>query len=290
MTTYAFIELPPTLSDWVTPPGTLFPVRTELADELQRPDDPQPARLCFELERYLNEFPSKRPQYAQAGGQLAFRTAVDLFIHGLKEESLQFYELSLALRPDDLITRLNFAVALHALLYRDAALTEYEQIMARTTPREHLRVWILAAQIHRFRQRPREIVALLAPVAAAWYPPDDEFWELLGDARGMIAPPAVRGLTPVKAPPLASVTKPTTKPPPPPPQSPPPRPQKASPAVACPGCGAALKATSKFCPGCGKPVIAARVGEQPTPEACPHCGAARNPTAKFCGGCGKPSA
>ena len=105
MSLYAFIELPSSLASWVTVPDALFPVRTELAAELQQSDAPDAALFLLELERYLDENPDKLARYAEGGGQLAFRTGFELFSNGLKEESLHFYAFSLRLRPSDVLSR-----------------------------------------------------------------------------------------------------------------------------------------------------------------------------------------
>ncbi len=182
MSMYAFIELPSPLDTWVATPDVLFPMRSQLAAELQSSDAPDPEQILLELERYVDENPDKLSRFSEAGGQLAFRTAVELSINGLKEEALQFYELSLRLRPGDVITRLNYAIALHELAYRAEALEQYKLLMARTSPNEHLRVWILAAQIHFYHGEYDEVARLLDPLAETCFPDDAQFWELLGEA------------------------------------------------------------------------------------------------------------
>jgi tetratricopeptide (TPR) repeat protein len=191
---YAFIELPPPLDSWVTAPDVLFPMRSLVAAELLSSAVPDPEQILYELERYLDEHPDKEPRFVEAGGQLALRAAVELFTNGLKEESLQFYELSLRLRPGDVITRLNYAIALHALGYRAEALEQYRLLMAQTSPREHLRVWILAAQIHFLHGEYAEVLCLLEPLAEKYFPEDEEFWELLGDANAQAVLAAESGL------------------------------------------------------------------------------------------------
>ncbi|QNN22337.1 zinc ribbon domain-containing protein [Planctomycetales bacterium ZRK34] len=49
-------------------------------------------------------------------------------------------------------------------------------------------------------------------------------------------------------------------------------------AIACPSCGHANEAGSKFCDQCGKPLS----------RACPSCGSANDADARFCDACGKP--
>lgn len=182
MSLFAFIELPPPLASWVTVPDVLFPLRTEVAADFQQSDSPDAALLLLELERYLEENPDKLARYAEAGGQLAFRTAFDLFSNDLKEESLPFYALSLRLRPGDVATRINYAVALHALEYRSEALALYKSLMSMTSPEQHLRVWILAAQIYFLRGEYADVVQLLQPLAESLFPHEPEFWDLLGEA------------------------------------------------------------------------------------------------------------
>ncbi len=182
MSLYAFIELPSPLDTWVATPDVLFPMRSQFAAELQSSDAPDPEQILLELERYVDENPDKLSRFSEAGGQLAFRTAVELSINGLKEEALQFYELSLRLRPGDVITRLNYAIALHELAYRAEALKQYNLLMEQTSPSEHLRVWILAAQIHFYHGEYAEVVHLLEPLAEKYFPDDAQFWELLGEA------------------------------------------------------------------------------------------------------------
>ena len=185
MSLYAFIELPSSLASWVTVPDALFPVRTELAAELQQSDAPDAALFLLELERYLDENPDKLARYAEGGGQLAFRTGFELFSNGLKEESLHFYAFSLRLRPSDVLSRINYAIALHALAYRSEALAQYEQLMGMVSPEKHLRVWILAAQIYFLRGEYAEVLRLLQPLAESQFPQEVEFWELLGEARSL---------------------------------------------------------------------------------------------------------
>ena len=57
MSIYAFIELPPPMDSWIDAPETLFPVRASEAEALQQQETPQPERILFELERYLEENP-----------------------------------------------------------------------------------------------------------------------------------------------------------------------------------------------------------------------------------------
>jgi hypothetical protein len=305
MTTFAFIELPAPLDTWVTVPGAILPVRAELADDLQRADAPDPEQLLFDLERYLDEHPDKTARFAEAGAQLAFRTAVELFTNRLPEEALQFYELSLRLRPNDVLTRYNYAVALHALCYRDAALAEYKRLMKSTTPQEHLRIWVLASQIHLHRHNYEEVVRLLKPLAETLYPTDDEFWEALGTARAAIGdvpampeddatpaspprspitvakepkapatPPRPVAARPVSAPPAR---KPITASPPPLPSTPPPLP-KAPPPL--PSSQQSTPPTPPPLPPVTPRVVAAAM--------CGACGAALKATSKFCPGCGAP--
>ncbi|HWR59189.1 MAG TPA: hypothetical protein VN328_09905, partial [Thermodesulfovibrionales bacterium] len=170
MSTYVFIELPYPLNEWIDEPKTVFPVPVEDAGQLQSTEEPQPELILFALERYLEDQPDKRTRYTKSGGQLAFRTAVELFTNGLKEESIAFYELSLRLNPDVLLVRINYAVALHALCYRDAALAEYYEIMQRTTPIENLRIWILAGEIYLYHKEFEHIVELLEPLAKDLFP------------------------------------------------------------------------------------------------------------------------
>jgi len=220
MSAYVFMELPPCLKEWVGDPETLFPVRASEAEVLQSNQEPRPENVLFELERYLEEYPGRQARFAQAGGQLAFRTAVELFTNGLKEESLQFYELSLRLRPDDLLARTNYAVALHALERRDEALRQYHEIMRRSTPRENLRIWILAAQIHLFNRDYPAMVDLLEPLSLDPAPDDAEFWNLYGEARSAIlnreTPKEIAAANPV-----------------------------------CPSCGAQMPPGMRFCGFCG---------------------------------------
>jgi hypothetical protein len=284
MTSYAFIELPPALAGWVEDTGALFPVQSHLADDLTRAAAPDPERILFDLEQYLEEHPAKQARFAAPGAQLAFRTAVELFTSGLREASLQFYELSLRLRPHDVLTRLNYAVALHALCYRSAALAEYERLMASTTPREHPRIWILAAQIHAAHRRYVDVVRVLAPLAASVFPQDNEYWALLGTARAalggggtsavavpLVAPTAKR-MEPVKA----RAGRAASPPSPAPASSPtPPMPPSSV--------GRPVAAVPSPAPPLPPPPAAAAL----TPT-CRHCGQPRRASAKFCGSCGKP--
>ena len=88
---------------------------SDLEARLQSADAPDPEQVLFDLERYLDAHPDAQARLADSGARFAFRTAVELFTNGLKEEALQFYELALRCRPDAVLTRLNYAIALHAL-------------------------------------------------------------------------------------------------------------------------------------------------------------------------------
>jgi len=188
---FAFIELPPPLHAWVSEPDLLWPVRAQLAAEFQyewqgeRQDRqaPDTVRLLLELERYLDEHPDKLAKYRQAGTELAFRCALDLAEQGLREEALARYTLALRLSPDDVNLRLHHATALHALEYRTEALAQYRWLMQHTTPSRHLRVWVLAAQIHFLRGEFADVLRLLEPLAEPLFPPDPQFWDLLSEAR-----------------------------------------------------------------------------------------------------------
>ncbi len=224
MSTYVFIELPPPLNGWIDSPDTLFPVRAEQAAELQDPTSPQPELLLLELEHYLEEYPGKLPRFSNAGSQFAFRTAVELFTNGLREESLPFYELALRLNPEDFLVRLNYAIALHSLSYRQPALEQYAQLMARTTPEENPRIWILAAQIHFYREEFQNTVDLLQQLSRQSLPEGEEYWDLLGDAKAALAEAA------------------------------PPAAPRAVSAPVCASCGSALPPGMRFCGYCGAKV------------------------------------
>ena len=183
MSSWVFVELPPSLKEWVEDGDALFPVRPAEAEAVQTDTHPHPEGILHNLEAYIQEQPEKAGRFRNAGGQLAFRAAVELFTNGLKHESLPFYELSLRLNPDDLTTRLNYAIALHALLDRDGALVQYEEMMRRTTPKEYPRAWVLAGQIHLYRKDYDAVVRLLEPVALEYDPPDMDFWATYGAAR-----------------------------------------------------------------------------------------------------------
>ena len=65
------------------------------------------------------------------------------------------------------------------------------------------------------------------------------------------------------------------------PPAPAPAPVSAPATVACPSCGAAVTANSKFCNECGSKLV-------PSKPVCPQCGAEQNVGARFCSECGTP--
>ena len=83
MSTYAFIELPVPLNEWCGQSDALFPVDSTHVAEIQAADPPEPERILFELEAYLEEYPGKAARFAETGGELAFRTAIEQFTNGL---------------------------------------------------------------------------------------------------------------------------------------------------------------------------------------------------------------
>ena len=70
MSTYAFIELPAPLNEWCGQSDALFPVLSTRVAEIQAADPPEPERVLFELEAYLDEYPGKAARFAEAGGEL----------------------------------------------------------------------------------------------------------------------------------------------------------------------------------------------------------------------------
>lgn len=257
MSTYAFIELPAPLNEWCGQSDALFPVDSTHVAEIQASDPPDPERILFELEAYLEEYPGKAARFTETGGELAFRTAIEQFTNGLKEDALASYELSLRLRPKHLLARINYAVALHALAYRDKALAAYKEAMALTTPQENLRLWILASQIHGLHNEHKAIIELLEPLAGTLFPDDPQFWELLGDAREHLGK-----TTAIQQPPAHAE-------------------QPEGSQSTCPKCGKGIKPDDRFCQHCGQSL------SQPPSKFCSDCGTPRKPGAKFCGGCGK---
>ena len=71
MSTYAFIELPAPLNEWCGQSDALFPVDSTHVAEIQAADPPEPERILFELEAYLEEYPGKAARFAETGGELA---------------------------------------------------------------------------------------------------------------------------------------------------------------------------------------------------------------------------
>ncbi|MHB1132919.1 MAG: double zinc ribbon domain-containing protein [Chloroflexota bacterium] len=62
---------------------------------------------------------------------------------------------------------------------------------------------------------------------------------------------------------------------------------------ACPSCGAAAKATTRFCGNCGAAIAPSKAGDllagaQVAGRICPACASSIGPRAQFCGACGQP--
>ena len=84
------------MNEWCGQSDALFPVDSTHVAEIQAAGPPEPERILFELEAYLEEYPGKAARFAETGGELAFRTAVEQFTNGLKKAAIDIDRKMLA--------------------------------------------------------------------------------------------------------------------------------------------------------------------------------------------------
>ena len=217
-----------------------LPVRIGKEKEIFKPTGVALDLLLDELEKYLIEHPDERPLYKNFAVRLAYLEGVRLGQEGAHEMAAHYFELGLALDPENLSLRMNDALALQSSGRADKALAQYRYLLQRPQVGVNPLLWILAAR--QFLDSGDPITASqLLEACAQFMPVENEFWELLAEARQRagIAPWMAPGQKPA-AQKVQTITQVKAK--------------VKSESQSCGSCGKPVKPGARFCGSCGKAV------------------------------------
>ena len=197
--------------------------------------------LLDELENYLIAYPEERVFYQEAGVRLAALEGIRLGEEGFPDLAAHYFELGLALDPQNLALRSNYALALQSAGRRQEAMRQYRFLLQQPAISIQPLIWVLAARLFLDAGDPVTAYQILKH-CASFMPVDNEFWELFAAARERA------GIKPWLAPgqkKVAAAAKPTS----------PPAPERKETVSAkknfCPACGTPVKPAAKFCGSCG---------------------------------------
>ncbi len=222
-------------------PAMPFPVREGREKTIFSPDGVALDLLLKELEHYLIEHPEERLFYKDAGARLAALEGIRLGENGFHEQAAHYFELGLALDPENLALRANYALALQSSGRLDEAMRQYRFLIVQPAVSGQFLVLIPAAKLFLDCGDPVTAHQILRH-CASFMPVDNEFWELYAEARKRCG--IVRETLPGQK-------KPEAKPLPQEHSSAAEKRKTATRKNFCPGCGKPVKPEAKFCGGCG---------------------------------------
>jgi len=138
--------------------------------------------LLDELEHYLIAHPKEKIFYQEAGARLASIEAIRLAEEGFPDLAAHYFELGLALDPDNLALRSNYALALQSSGRLDEAMRQYRFLLQQPVVSGQFLVLIPAAKLFLDCGDPVTAHQILK-YCASFMPVDNEFWELYAEAR-----------------------------------------------------------------------------------------------------------
>jgi tetratricopeptide (TPR) repeat protein len=222
-------------------PAMPFPVRDGREKAIFNPDGVALDLLLDELEHYLIEHPEERMFYKDAGARLAAMEGIRLGEAGFHDLAAHYFELGLALNPEDIALRADYALALQSAGRSEEAMRQYRFLLQQPPIAIQPLIWILAARLFLDAGDPVTAYQILKH-CGSFMPVDNEFWELFAEAGERC------GIKPWTAPgqkrPVHEAT-PTATP------KPKEKGQTASKKNFCPACGKPVKPTARFCGSCG---------------------------------------
>jgi len=219
-----------------------FPVSSGRENEIFTPQGVCLDLLLDELEDYLRAHPEEKFFYKEAGSKLAALEGIRQGEDGFHEQAAHYFELGLALDPENLALRCNYALALQSSGRNDEAMRQYRFLIGQPAVSGQFLVLIPAAKLFLDCGDPVTAHQILKH-CASFMPVDNEFWELYAEARQRC------GIKPWTAPgqkKYLSAANPAVIP----------EPQEKEKVSAkknfCPACGNRLKPEARFCGGCGR--------------------------------------
>ena len=239
MPVYRFYALADSVCKSLNIPPVPFPVRKDHANEIFTSRGAYLDLLLDELERYLIAHPEECVFYKEAGAQLASIEAIRLGEEGFADLAAHYFELGLALDPDNLALRSNYALALQSAGRLDDAMRQYRFLLQQPAISGQFPVLIPSAKLFLDCGDPVTAHQILKH-CASFMPADNEFWELYAEARQRcgIKRQTVPGQKQAAG---ESFVCPASE-----------KGNKAPGKNFCPACGNRLKPDARFCGGCGR--------------------------------------
>jgi len=266
MSEYAFYSFKDeALREWGLEP-TPMPVRRELEEAIFGGEKVRVDLLLDELDLFLGEFPDLRDLYAATSEAMTYLAGMNLGMEGDAEAAARYLAKGLEARPESLLLRSNYALALQLQGKGGEALAQYKVVLAHPEGNENPMVRLLAARLFAEQEQYLEAYRLLDEMARG-LPTDDAFWDFLSEMKELAGVEGAEG----EATATAKVAEP----------------QQA----VCTGCGKPLRKGWDFCVSCGKPAGGKMEPEGKTVAAqvfCTNCGRPVREGCAFCTVCGKP--
>jgi tetratricopeptide (TPR) repeat protein len=222
-------------------PPIPFPVREGREKEIFSANGVALDLLLDELERYLIEHPEEKVFFRDAGARLASIEGIRLGGEGFHEIAAHYFELGLALDPENIALRADYALALQSVGRKEEAMRQYRFLLRHPVSSVQPLIWIPAARLFLDAGDPVTAHQILKH-CASFMPVDNEFWELYADAReraGIKAWMAPGQKKQMRA------AKPAVTP------APREKEKVSSKKNFCPACGKPVKPDAKFCGSCG---------------------------------------
>lgn len=255
MSEYAFYSFrDEALLAWGLEP-TPMPVRRELEEAIFGGGKVRVDLLLDELDLFVTEYPDLRDLYATTREAMTYLSGMNLGMEGDAEAAARYLAKGLEARPESLLLRSNYALALQLQGKGGEALEQYKVVLAHAEGKENPMVRLLAARLFAEQEQYLEAYRLLDEMARG-LPADDAFWDFLSEMKELAGVKEEDGEAKAA------------------------EPQQA----VCTACGKPLRKGWGFCVTCGKPAG----GTLPGQAHCTGCGKPLREGWDFCVACGKP--